>query len=93
MCAEKGQRQVCFFHLLTVNLFWREIFHLEVKVQFIKSFCALAITDFEILHFIMQLQRPLVLKCQYQNKLCIELLDVHSYSYHVFEIIADINCI
>lgn len=45
-------------------------------------FCALAITDFEILHFIMKLQRPLVLKCQYQNKLCIELLDVHSYNYH-----------
>lgn len=51
------------------------------------------IVSFEILHFIMQLQRPLVLKGQYQNKLCIELLDVHSYNYHVFEIIADNNCI
>lgn len=39
----------------TVFLFRREIFHLEVKAQFIKSVHALAITDFEIPHVIIQI--------------------------------------
>lgn len=54
------------------------LFHLEVKIQFIESFRAFAIPDFEILNFTTQFQRCLVFLCPYKKY--VKLMDVNSFN-------------
>lgn len=52
-------------------------FHLELKIQFVESVRAFAITDFGILNFTSPFQRCLFFICSY--KTYVKLMDVNSF--------------